>query len=82
MFDVLTQEATNMQVLILTCREDFFGRLGGNGCQPYARQRFCLAVTRCTFGIHSSDGKLEGIDVSIGVATVGGYTNHQFTVHG
>jgi uncharacterized protein YhaN len=29
MFDVLAQSATRVQVLVLTCREDLFGRLGG-----------------------------------------------------
>jgi DNA repair exonuclease SbcCD ATPase subunit len=30
MFDVLTQAATKTQILILTCREDLFARLGGH----------------------------------------------------
>jgi len=29
MFDVLAQAAAKMQILILTCREDLFARLGG-----------------------------------------------------
>ena len=29
-FDVLTRAAERMQILVLTCREDVFGRLGGN----------------------------------------------------
>lgn len=30
MFDVLTQAAARMQILILTCRTDAFSRLGAN----------------------------------------------------
>jgi uncharacterized protein YhaN len=29
MFDILTEASTNMQILVLTCREDAFRRLGG-----------------------------------------------------
>jgi uncharacterized protein YhaN len=30
MFDILTQASMKTQILVLTCREDLFGRLGGN----------------------------------------------------
>ena len=30
MFDILTQASAKTQILVLTCREDLFRRLGGN----------------------------------------------------
>jgi uncharacterized protein YhaN len=30
MFDILTQASAKTQILVLTCREDLFSRLGGN----------------------------------------------------
>jgi uncharacterized protein YhaN len=33
MFDILTQAAAKTQILVLTCREDLFRRLGGNRVQ-------------------------------------------------
>jgi len=33
MFDILAQAGSKMQILILTCREDLFARLGGNPVQ-------------------------------------------------
>jgi uncharacterized protein YhaN len=33
MFDMLARAATRTQILVLTCREDLFGRLGGTRLQ-------------------------------------------------